>query len=216
VYLYCIWRVTRFPLRRASGSPVGREAVPENARRQLDKAEAFLNRNGFVYAGSTRMTPMLALTGQEDTFWDNYYSEETGVLASVFPFSGAHCALSYLSCFEGGEIWETINRNAHQTLGPHKQSLFDDYLQNEEEVLRAHMNRLRASGWRPVMDSAAVQSAAWDGLVSSVDYWTEQGIMKPAGEYWRFTWRGAFQWTERTRKGKKRLRRLPPFSGLAD
>ncbi|MDR3204892.1 MAG: hypothetical protein LBV23_09145 [Deltaproteobacteria bacterium] len=217
VYLYYIWQVTRFSLRRASSACVEREAIPREVRCRLDEAESFLNRNGFVYVGSFSMIPMLVLPGQSDTFWDNYYSEKTGILASVFSIPpGAPCTLSYMSCFKGGETWETINRNAHQMLGPHKWSIFDDYLQNEQEVLYAHINRLRDSGQLPVLDLENVQSRVWNNFISTVDYWTEQRIMKQAGEYWHFTWRGAFQLVARIRKGKKRLRRLPPFSNLTE
>ncbi|MDR3332239.1 MAG: hypothetical protein LBT08_06385 [Synergistaceae bacterium] len=216
VFLMIVWRFSRLRLRRPEISCVERASLPEDVSRRLDLAEPFLLGQGFAYGYSVRMDSIFDVPGMKEEYSNVYVHEESGAHAAVstsIPTAPYH--IGYVSCFAEGDSWETFNRLEYAVPDlSDGNTLFDDYLPDDEAVWRAHISRVSASDRLVIRDAERVRNISLAQSMSMIDNWIARGVIKPStqADRWRFTWTAAYRLFRKMRRGAKKLRRLPNFS----
>jgi hypothetical protein len=139
---------------------------------------------------------------------------ESGVHATVsalIPSAPYH--IGYFTCFADGDTWEAFNRLEYAVPDlADGNTLFDDYLPDDESAWRVHASRVSASGRDVLRDAERVRDISRQQTVSMIDDWLARGVLCPApeAERWCFTWPAA----SLAAQNAKRLEKTAPPAGF--
>jgi hypothetical protein len=184
--------------------------IPTNIRYITDKAKLFLLNHNFDYIDSIELNSMI-ISYKGTYYCDIYYNHKIGIQAVVTSLR-ENAAIMYASYFEDDTSLETVNRHFDQIIAPNsKTTIVNEWFQNDEETLIAHLRHLSASKRRLILDMETVLENFRNQYLATLDDWTNQGFMKFYDDCWRLTWSASHRWYRKVRNINKRPKNVLPF-----
>lgn len=196
--------------------PSERGTMPMDMAAILDQAGASLKDLGFEYEETLLFQPLLRGGAGEPAWSDTYFHPGTGSWASVqiadVPEPGLATAVSFTTYY-ADRVVGTENRRLHLLFPPLPScDIQDAESASLEEHWACHRRRIEAVSGPVLADRDEVRRRHRSLRASLFDFWVETGFMRPAGQDWRLTPKGAWHYLRRSMAGNRRLASLPPFA----
>ena len=202
-------------------SPVDRAAMPADVAVILDAMTGRLAALGFVYQETFLAQPFLRGGEAEPVWIDVHVHAESGSLASVqvadMPEPGLAAAVSFSTDYEHSMLL-TENRRAHlQFPMPAHCRIEDAGAATLAEHWAFHRRRLDTAGEGAVVVDPETLRQRHRALRTRVfEHGQRLGWIRPEGDDWRLTARGAWRFLRQVQAGNKRLAGLPPNAEVED
>ena len=191
---------------------IPRGDIPEYLLPCFEAALPLLEGLGFTYRRSFYCTPMANHMGARNVYGMEFIHPESGAMAAA----GANLNFStkyqteFVSLFEDGDIWSTINGIKH-LLPPGNTpgyTYFDDYLPDDSRAWQAHLTRVTGSGKTIVKNEEAIENRMKHYDERIFEARVRQGYFYPLKKegFFRLTWKGAFCWVLNINIGKTKER----------
>lgn len=193
--------------------PAARADMPEEVSAILDPVAAKLSKLGFEYAETFTVESTLRGAKFELTWRDAYFHPESGswanVSASDAPEPGLAATVSFITHYPDRTL-QTENRRLHLFLPvPSWCEMQDAEAASLDAHWAFHLRRLDGCREPVVRDRDIAYERNWHLLASLIVHWRDSGFMRPAGEDWRFTAKGAWSFLQQVMTGNRRMAALP-------
>ncbi len=197
-----------------------RRAMPADVAAILDPAAARLAALGFEYQESLLIEPQLR-GGDPKPIWADVFlhaasgSWATAQLAEV-PEPGLSAAVVFLTNF-ADRLAVTENRRMHLFLPmPPDCDIADAGAASLAEQWAFHRRRLEALSAPVLAGREALRQRRQQLRGAVFAHCGQCGLMRQAGDDWRFTARGAWAYLRRLMAGNRRVAALPPSTDIED
>jgi hypothetical protein len=206
-------RLTRLQLRRRSLRIVAKEAMPDQVRQSLDKAQPLLDGLGFQYRYTTACEGSIPRAVDSPLFTDVYQHLEGHTHAlvspSMTPEQGQPCTVMWVTLFQSGKALATVNGYRHNLLSaPAGWVIYDDYLPDVRKVWERHRRRLVAAGQSVVQDGVEFFWATKQATEQLMPNWEKKGLLVRWDDYWQMPWRVALPFAWKLFLGQRKVAKL--------
>ncbi|MDS4071091.1 MAG: site-2 protease family protein [Candidatus Competibacter sp.] len=193
-------RLARLRWRTVRARTMAREDIPTAHRQGMDVAGAQLEQLGFIYRYSASANKAVVLPDDEFSYFDVYQHTDghSHVLVSLAPVPSAHdaCMLQFITSFDDGCNWLTLNRCRHfSPMRIARWKVFDDYLPRWQQAWQRHLRRVQTARSPVLTDATVVQRRLYQSFEALISEVAARGDLAPiAGSpFFRLTWMAALR-----------------------